>query len=201
MPMTHSHGATWWGQEVATRWFPTLSEGGENSAPRPPVRLRRHGGGRARPRVAWGARARSTLLAALIYLEVGPCCCSPDSHFNKKKLNESHVNTLNVLAKGSTCQTIKVPHAPVCPPSGSGLLLWKPLKKGYHTRQNRKLLLSHSRSSAISRRGSAVCSLSTVVCLSLIPGRSLRNRYSRFLCGFNTEYKHSKMNLCRLYII
>jgi len=71
-PMTHSHGATWWGQEVATRWFPTLSEGGENSAPRPPVRLRRHGGGRARPRVAWGARARSTLLAALIIIIFPP---------------------------------------------------------------------------------------------------------------------------------
>ena len=46
---------------------PTLSEGGEHSAPRLPFDLWRHGGGRARPRVAWGARARSTLLAALIF--------------------------------------------------------------------------------------------------------------------------------------
>ena len=66
--MSHSHGATRWGQEVATRRFPTLSEGDDSSAPRPPVPLRPHGGGRARPRVAWGARARSTLLAALIII-------------------------------------------------------------------------------------------------------------------------------------
>ena len=49
-------------------FLPTVSEGGENSAPRLPVHLWRQGGGRARPRVAWSARARSTLLAALIII-------------------------------------------------------------------------------------------------------------------------------------
>lgn len=57
-----------------------------------------------------------------------------------------------------------------------------------------EVVLGHSRSSSTSRRGSAVCSLSTVFCLSVIPGRSLRNRYSRFLRGIQIKYdirKHS----------
>lgn len=41
--------------------------------------------------------------------------------------------------------------------------------------------LSQSRSRTMSSRGRAVCSLSIVLTLSLIAGRSLRNRYSRFL--------------------
>lgn len=41
----------------------------------------------------------------------------------------------------------------------------------------------------MSSRGRAACSLSIVLSLSLIAGRSLRNRYSRFLCGINTKTK------------
>lgn len=43
----------------------------------------------------------------------------------------------------------------------------------------------------MSSRGSAVCSLSTVFCLSATPGRSLRNRYSRFLCESVAFHYHS----------
>lgn len=46
---------------------------------------------------------------------------------------------------------------------------------------------SQSRSSDTSSRGSAVCSRLTVVCWSVIPGRSLRNRYSRFLRGITNS--------------